>query len=321
MARRFFPVNYKLCAVFLAVFLAGTLYADDEYRWELVNAFSRGDVQTAQSVINANIAKMTEADKRLVMNFAFIYSNGENTLKIMDIFRRHNVFPNSYDLFTAINRNQPDAVIQSILNNGTRANGEILLLAMEKQRFDIARQIVETGVDVNYQYPLSKSYADGMTPLLYASKWNNFDLVRLLVERGANLNTRSKDGGTALSFARANGNTQIYGFLIQSGADETGNSVMPPPQNTGIASILENQTAGFQTGTYRRSGGSTDIRFSGSANFGSISYTANGRQNNGFYRVDGGNITITIEGRAFIYKMDSNMSFSGNGEVWVRSGN
>jgi hypothetical protein len=30
---------------------------------------------------------------------------------------------------------------------------------------------------------------------------------------------------------------------------------------------------------------------------------------------------ITIEGKTFIYKIDSNISFSGNGEIWIRTGN
>jgi len=74
------------------------------------------------------------------------------------------------------------------------ANGEILLLTMEKQRFILAHQFIESGIDVNYQYPLTKSYADGMTPLLYAVKWDNFDLVKLLLEHGANINARAKNG-------------------------------------------------------------------------------------------------------------------------------
>jgi hypothetical protein len=48
---------------------------------------------------------------------------------------------------------------------------------------------------------------------------------------------------------------------------------------------------------------------------------ANNRINNGLYRINGNNITIIIDGHTFVYKMDSNISFSGYGETWVRTGN
>jgi hypothetical protein len=229
-------------------------------------------------------------------------------------------------LYTAINRNQTNAVIQIIMQSGARPNGEILLLAMEKQRFDLAGLFIVTGVDVNYKYPLSRNYADGMTALLYACKWNNFEITRLLVENGADINARTADGNTALTMAAANGNSEIYNYLVEHGAVETRNNVVTPPRNTGIIDILENQAASFQTGTYRPAGGvNYSMRFTGNANSGSVSYAniTAGRVYNGVYRINGNNLTILIEGYAFeiIYRIDSGTSFSGNGEAWVRVNN
>jgi len=300
-----------------------TLHAD-EYRWDMIDALTRNDFQTIESILKKNINTMSAADKRLVMSFTLNYSYGENTVRVINLLRTYNIYPGGFDLYTAINRNQSGNVIQLIVNNGVNANGEILLLTMERQRFDLAKQFIEAGVDVNYQYPLSKSYADGMTPLLYASKWNNFELVKLLVEHGANINARATDGNTVLSIVKANGNTQIYDYLIEHGADETRNNFIPPVSNTGItgiAGILNNQTTNFQTGTYRLFGGNTDIKFQGSAGFGSISYVKDGRANTGSYRIEGGNMTIMMEGRMFTYRIDSYTSFSGNGETWTRTGN
>ena len=310
----------KLCAI-LIFFLAGTLYADDEYRWNFINALTQNDFNAVENILKENVKTMSATDKRLVMSFALTYSYGENAIKAVRLLQDYNINPNNFDIYTAINRNQPDNVINLILSNNVKANGEILLLAMEKQRFDLAKQFIQTGVDVNYQYPLSKKYADGMTPLLYASKWNNFELVKLLVENGAKVNTRNKEGSTALALSRANENAQIYNYLIEQGAEST-NSIIPPQQNTsGISGILNNQTANFQTGTYRYSGSNTYIKFSGSASSGSITYIRNGVPNNGSYRVESGYITIMMEGRTFTYKVDSAASFSGNGEVWVRTEN
>jgi len=308
--KRFLPV--------LLFFLCGVLYSA-EYIWDFIDALARNDFPAIEKILKENINKMPAEEKRLFMNFSLNYCWGENAIKVVDILERYNIRPTGYDLFTAINRNQPDIVIYSVMNRGVQANGEILLLLMEKQRFNAVAQLVEAGVDVNYQYPLSKSYADGMTPLLYACKWNNFELVKLLVEYGANVHTKNKNGSTALSIARVNENNQIADFLIEKGAVESGN-YLPPQQNTGISSFLENQI-NFQTGTYYVLGGSMSMKFSGGANSGTINYLVNGMSRTGVYKVEGSNLSLAMDGRTFTYKVDSNMSFSGNGEVWVRTGN
>jgi hypothetical protein len=84
---------------------------------------------------------------------------------------------------------------------------------------------------------------------------------------------------------------------------------------------LDNNAANFQKGTYRIINGSTEIKFLGNTNSGEISYTRNGRPNNGSYRINENNLIIIMENRTFVYKIDSNTAFSGNGEAWVRIGN
>jgi hypothetical protein len=308
---------YKIIPLF---FLAGNLFAID-YQWDFVNAVSKADLPAIEKIIKTNINTMSALDKRVVMNFAVIYARGETALKVFDILQKHNIQPDSFDLYTAIDKNQSDSVIQFLLNNGIEANGEILLLAMEKQRFNFAQQFIKAKVDVNYQYASTKPYADGMTSLLYAVKYDNFELVKLLLENGSNIDAVAKDGNTALSLAQKNENNIIYNYLTEHGATQVGHNVQQPPQNTGIASVLDNQVLDFQTGTYRIFGKNIDIKFSGGKQSGNISYILNGRANKGFYRIENKNISITMEGRTFTYNMDSNASFSGNGEVWVRIGN
>jgi ankyrin repeat protein len=176
------------------------------------------------------------------------------------------------------------------------------------------------GADVNYFYPLARVGADGMTPLIYASMWNSFDLVRLLLEHGAFINARTTDGNTALSISYTNGNAQIYNYLLENGATETWNSIAPPSQSSGISSLFDNQTLVFQRGTYRLTGGTMTISFTGTASSGTISYTLNGRANNGAYTIAGSNLVITMEGQVFLYIINSATSFSGNGEAWTRTG-
>jgi hypothetical protein len=315
--------HFAICV--LIIFLAAAVRAED-YTWDIANALIKNDFQKIENILKENIATMSASDKRIAMNFAINYSYGENTLRMFNLLQKYNIQPNGFDLYAAINRNQPNNVIQYILSNGVNPNGEILLLVMKKKRFDFAKQFIETGVDVNYQYPLTKSYADGMTALLYASQWDNLELVKLLLEHGANINARAKDGNTALLIAHTNGNITFYNYLKEQGATETANNNVPPPQNTGISSIFENQIADFQKGTYRMyksnaAASSMDIRLSGTADSGAVQYTKNGMAHNGSYRIAGNNITLTMEGRAFVYNIDNAMSFSGNGEIWVRIGN
>jgi len=310
----------KKLIIIYAIFLCGTLYAND-YRWDFISALSNNNLQQAERILVENIGTMQPAEKNLIMNFAINFSWGENAVRALELLEKFNILPGSFDLYTALNRNQPDIVIQTILDKGAQPNGEILLLAMERQRFYFAMQIIQAGVNVNYQYPLSSSYADGMTPLLYAAKWNNFDLVRMLVENGAVINVRDIFGASALSIARTNGNNQIYDFLLNNGAVETPHVNETPSGNTGISGFLESQASAFQPGTYRHFGGNIDMRFSGSGNSGSISYTRSGIVNSGYYRIEGRNLLLIMDGRTFTYTIDSNMSFSGNGEVWVRTGN
>jgi hypothetical protein len=304
-------------AIILLFFLSETICAD-EYRFDLINALVRNDLETIENILKANISTMSATDRRLVMNFALNYSSGENTLRVCELLLKYNIRPGTFDLYTAINRNRQTNAVQFLLRNGAVPNGEILLLSMERQRFDLARQFIETGVDVNYQYPLSRNYADGMTPLLYASKWENFEMVKLLVEHGANINMQAVNGDTALSMARINNNDAICNYLVEHGAVES----ITPLQNAGISSMLDgNEPINFQRGTYRLFSGTMEIQFLGNTNSGSISYTRNGRPNNGVYRIEGNNLTIIMEKRTFVYKIDSNMSFSGNGEMWIRIGN
>jgi hypothetical protein len=201
-------------------------YADN-YMQDLANALIKNDFQKIEIIIKNNIDKMSMAEKQFVMNIVLTYSHyRETVVKTLNLLFSYNIFPNSFDLYTAINRNQSDTVIQLLLQNEAKPNGEILLLAMERKRFDFAKQFIETGIDVNYRYTFSMSHANGMTSLLYASKWNNFELVKLLVENGADINVKASDGNTALTLAKGNGNNEIYNYLMEHGAIESGNNVI-----------------------------------------------------------------------------------------------
>jgi hypothetical protein len=159
--------------------------------------------------------------------------------------------------------------------------------------------------------------------------YNNFELVQMLVGRGANINARNREGHTALSIAQANGNVQISNFLSERGADlgmvnhaqQTPQQTPQQTQSGGITNLMDTQIIEFQPGAYRLSGGNRDLRFAGNANFGTVNFINSGRVVSGSYQTAGGNLILIVDGRTFTYKIESGISFSGHGEVWVRTGN
>jgi hypothetical protein len=307
--------------IILLLFLQTNIYAAD-YNWDLVDAISKNDIQKTERILKENAGQMTAGEKRLVYGFALNYSHRENAVVVLELFAKYHIQAVQYDLYHAINASHRDNVIEYILEGGINPNGEIVLLAAEKQRFNLVRQFIGKSADVNFRYPEGKAYADGMTTLLWAVKWNDFETIRLLVERGANINVRANDGSTALSMAFDNNRADIYDYLKEKGAIETWpNIVNNSNTGQGIGSLIENEPILFKPGTYRLSGGTAEMRFAGSGSGGAMSYrTTRGNTGSGYYQLNGSAITLTMGSSTFIYKIDSNVSFSGNGETWVRIG-
>jgi ankyrin repeat protein len=60
---------------------------------------------------------------------------------------------------------------------------------------------------------------DGYTALLIAAEKGDFEMAHLLVEKGADVNAKDKDGYTALMYVAYAGNLEIAKILIKNGAD------------------------------------------------------------------------------------------------------
>jgi ankyrin repeat protein len=76
----------------------------------------------------------------------------------------------------------------------------------------VARSIKE-GFNVNTKDK------DGYTALLIAAEKGDIEITRLLVEKGADVNAKDKDGYTALMYVAYAGNLEIAKLLIKNGAD------------------------------------------------------------------------------------------------------
>ncbi|MBJ2176162.1 ankyrin repeat domain-containing protein [Aureibaculum sp. A20] len=61
--------------------------------------------------------------------------------------------------------------------------------------YDAVKSMIIAGVDID-----KKSV--GMTPLMYAARYNNVNIVKLLIANNANLKVKSDKGYTALKYAK-----------------------------------------------------------------------------------------------------------------------
>lgn len=61
--------------------------------------------------------------------------------------------------------------------------------------FDVVKSMIESGQNVNKK-------SNGLTPLMFAARYNKAEIAKLLIDNGAKLNTKSDKGGfTALKWA------------------------------------------------------------------------------------------------------------------------
>ena len=67
-------------------------------------------------------------------------------------------------------------------------------LSIVKGDFDTVKKLIDLGTDVNTR-------SNGMTPAMYAAKFNRVEILELLIANGANLKTKSDQGYTAKKYA------------------------------------------------------------------------------------------------------------------------
>lgn len=73
-------------------------------------------------------------------------------------------------------------------------------VSIAKGDIDTVRKLIIRGEDVNEK-------SNGMTPVMYAAKFNRTDILNLLISQGANLKAKSDKGMTAAKYAELHGAT------------------------------------------------------------------------------------------------------------------
>jgi len=81
-----------------------------------------------------------------------------------------------------------------------------LCQAITKGDIETVKKLVEFGTDVN-------STSNGMTPLMFAARYNKFEIVKLLLDNGAKVNTKDPKGYTALKHAELSNATESIELL------------------------------------------------------------------------------------------------------------
>ena len=79
-------------------------------------------------------------------------------------------------------------------------------MAIVKGDIDTVKKMIELGSDVNQR-------SEGMTPLMYAARYNRVDIMKVLIEKGAKVDTRDGKGYSALKYAKLSNAKEAIALL------------------------------------------------------------------------------------------------------------
>ena len=90
--------------------------------------------------------------------------------------------------------------------------GEAFRAAVSEGKAELAKLLLEKGVDINYHKP-DMVFPYASTPVTEAARSNNFPMVRWLIERGADITIPDKYGDRPYSVAVQNKNREMTDYL------------------------------------------------------------------------------------------------------------
>lgn len=79
-------------------------------------------------------------------------------------------------------------------------------MSIVKGDFETVKKLIALGADVNEK-------SNGMTPAMYAAKYNKVEILKLLVESGADLKLKSEQGFKALKYAELSNAKDALAYL------------------------------------------------------------------------------------------------------------
>ncbi len=135
-------------------------------------------------------------------------------INILNTVRIKNSEENCGALIWAVCNNKLE-IVKNLIDHGANVNTKsslsrnhtVLTIAIDRDNLEIANLLIERGAK---------------TDLLGAVNNDNFKVVKYLVEHGADVNTKDKNGRTALFIAAESGHLEMVKCLVEHGADIDG---------------------------------------------------------------------------------------------------
>ncbi|MFT4781501.1 MAG: ankyrin repeat protein [Psychroserpens sp.] len=112
--------------------------------------------------------------------------------------------------FTTIHATN-DIVTSSTFETVTKRAVNPFCISIVKGDLDTVKKLIELGQDVNKK-------SNGLTPAMYAAKYNRLDILKLLVEKGAKLNVKSVKGMTAAKYAELSNAKDTLAYIKELGS-------------------------------------------------------------------------------------------------------
>ena len=85
-------------------------------------------------------------------------------------------------------------------------------VSIAKGDLETVQKLISRGADVNTK-------SNGMTPVMYAAKFNRTDILKLLIVHGANLKAKSDKKMTALKYAQIHGAKDAEAIIVNAIAE------------------------------------------------------------------------------------------------------
>lgn len=79
-------------------------------------------------------------------------------------------------------------------------------ISVAKGDYDMVKKMIELGTEVN-------SFSGGMTPLMYAARYNRIEMIKLLVANGAKISKKDSNGNAAIQYAEWSGANEAKAVL------------------------------------------------------------------------------------------------------------
>lgn len=95
--------------------------------------------------------------------------------------------------FTAINAENVNELTNSAIETAVKEKSPFHM-SIVKGDVETVQKLIELGADVNEKW-------NGLTPAMYAAKYNRTNVLAVLIDNGANLKTKCAKGHTALEYA------------------------------------------------------------------------------------------------------------------------